>query len=93
MFAFKEIAIVAVASIAIGTCTSPGASHPLAVKAGVPVAAISIRYRTHIVQPNLDVRFRRAPHWGYFGYSNFLYPTYFYWDYPTYIPGFRYGGF
>jgi hypothetical protein len=93
MFAFKLIAITIIGPIAIGTLAFPAASHPLAVKAVVPAAATNIRYRAHIVQPNLDVRFRRVPNWGYSGYSYLGYPTYLYWGYPTYIPGFRYGGF
>jgi hypothetical protein len=93
MFAFKLIAITIIGPIAIGTLASPAASYPLAVKAVVPSAATSIRYRALKFQPNLDVRFRRVPNWDYSAYSYLGYPTYFYWGYPTYIPGFRYGGF
>jgi hypothetical protein len=90
MTAFMFIAIAIIGPVAIDTRASSGESDSLAAKVEDPAAATSVRYRAHIVQPNLDVRFRRHANWGYSAYPYLGYPS---WGYPTYILGFRYGGF
>jgi hypothetical protein len=89
MTAFRLIAIAIIGFIAMDTHASSGA-YPLAAKVEVPAAATNVRYRAHIAQPNLDVRFRRHANWDYSVYPYLGYPS---WGYPSYIPGFRYGGF
>jgi hypothetical protein len=94
------IAIAIVGPLAIATAgkllAAPVTSNTVAVKMAVPDAPTEVRYRppyrTCLAQPDLYVRQRAVPNWGYPTYSYWGYP-YPIWGYSSYIPGFRYGGF
>jgi hypothetical protein len=69
-------------------CATPVMSTAVSASAQL----IDVRYRRHVGQPSLYVRFREP--------TPYASRAYWYWDYPysyspysDYIPGFRYGGF